>query len=232
MVPSFAYRLAEVLASMADAAAAAGRKPQDVELVAVAKTATGPDLTAAWLAGQRRFGHNRVQALSEHFAVLPEGRWHLIGPLQRNKARKAVLMASMIETVADLRLAAVLDRLVAELHSQPMPILVQVNLTPVDGRPGANTEALDGLLTGLAEFEHLRPRGLMSMAPLQAKMADLHRHFAAIRVLAEQYAEVGLLPQDRELSMGMSQDYRIAIEEGATLVRIGRALFPPAEINP
>jgi PLP dependent protein len=232
MATSFENRLAQVHEGIEKAAVAAGRTLAQIQLVAVAKTAQIPDLEAAWRAGQRVFGHNRVQLLSEHFAVLPDARWHLIGPLQRNKARKALAMVSMVETLADLRLAEALDRISAEVRTSPLPVLVQVNLCPQDGRPGRSPDQLEALLEALAGHPHLRVDGLMSMAPQQATDSQLHSHFAAIQALADQFSRVGLLPPSPQLSMGMSQDYLIAIEEGATLVRIGRALFPPAEINP
>lgn len=228
MTTTFEERRDQVVARIAAAAARAGRSADRIRLVAVAKTADEDGLRAAWEAGQRHYAHNRVQRLVEHHAVLPEAAWHLVGPLQRNKARKAVERVSCIETVASVKLADALDRLAAELRADPLPVLVQVNLTPEDGRAGVDRAALAPLLEQLAELAHLRVDGLMTIATQGADEDALRRHFAGLRELAARRPEAALLPPDPELSMGMSDDFEIAVEEGATLVRVGRALFPPS----
>ncbi|MAW59654.1 MAG: YggS family pyridoxal phosphate-dependent enzyme [Planctomycetes bacterium] len=231
----FVDRRAAILDRIAAAASRAGRDPAEVRLVAVAKTAGPASLREAWEAGHRHFAHNRVQPLMEHHEVLPEANWHLIGPLQRNKARKAVERVCMIETVADLKLASSLNRLAAELRPTPLPVLLQLNLHPADGRPGfpaAGGAALDALAAfagQLQGLEHLELQGLMTIAAADADDQALHRHFARVRELGDQLAKMELLPSDPVLSMGMSGDFEIAVEEGATLVRVGRALFPPAD---
>jgi len=233
-MPDLADRLADIRARIAAAAARAGRDPAAVRLVAVAKTASPEDLRQAWRAGQRDFGHNRVQALAEHHAVLPEARWHLIGPLQRNKAGEALALASTIQTVGDLRIAERLQRLLeARGADRRCPVLVQVNLSPEDGRYGCDAEALPPLLESLGALDRLQPRGLMTLGPRGAGPGRLRQHFAALRLLAEGAAGRGQFPPCPELSMGMTEDYEIAVEEGATLVRVGRAIFPPvAEREP
>ncbi|RMH00738.1 MAG: YggS family pyridoxal phosphate-dependent enzyme [Planctomycetota bacterium] len=227
-----ACRLGEVHSRISAAAARAGRDPSSIHLIAVAKTATPTTLRAAWGAGQRDFGHNRVQALAHHHALLPpEARWHLIGPLQRNKARRALELADLIHTVAGEPLVARLERLLAEPEDRlrpPRPVLVQVNLTPEDGRAGCRREELEPLLERIRAGGRLEVRGLMTLAPAGAPAARLRRHFAGLRELAERAVQAGLLPERPELSMGMSDDFEIAVEEGATLVRVGRAIFPPA----
>lgn len=231
----FSDRSALIQDRIAAAARRAGRDPQNVRLVAVAKTADPASLQEAWEDGHRDFGHNRVQALMEHHAVLPDANWHLIGPLQSNKARKAVERVLWIETLTDLKLAQSLDRLAEELRTSPLRVLIQVNLDPNDGRPGlpiqlheADSPKLEALCAGIAELKHLDLRGLMTIAPAEASSARLHQHFASLRALAEGLAQNQYLPSSPELSMGMSGDFEIAVEEGATLVRVGRALFPPA----
>lgn len=231
----FSDRSAQIHERMADAARRVGRDPGTVRLVAVAKTANDQALLEAWEHGHRDFGHNRVQALMEHQTVLPQANWHLIGPLQSNKARKAVERANWIETLADLKLAAQLDRLAGELRPDPLKVLIQVNLDPSDGRPGlpvvagsAGPSELEALCRAIAAFKHLDLRGLMTIAAANANASELRRHFGNLRELAEGLAQNRLLPPSPELSMGMSGDFEIAIEEGATLVRVGRALFPPA----
>lgn len=233
MKARFIDRKDAILERIAAAAGRAGRSADQVELVAVAKTAEEAGLREAWAAGHRAFGHNRVQPLMAHHSVLPEADWHLIGPLQRNKARKAVERISMMETVADLRLAETLDRLAAELRAEPLPILLQINLQPQDGRPGLpmapgqSVEPVQALAEACAGLPHLALHGLMTIAAAEAGEAGLHQHFARLRELAEDLARDRLLPSSPVLSMGMSGDFEIAIEEGATLVRVGRALFPP-----
>jgi pyridoxal phosphate enzyme (YggS family) len=227
---SLASRFAEVRRRIAAAAGRSGRPADAVELVAVAKTADADALRAAWAAGQRRFGHNRVQALAAHHAVLPEAEWHLIGPLQRNKAGDALALARVVQTVGDRRIAARLERLVAARGGDPPGVLVQVNLTPEDGRYGCAAAELPALLRDLAAAP-FPVRGLMTLGPHGAEEGVLRRHFAALRELGVAAAEEGTLPASPVLSMGMTEDYEIAIEEGATLVRVGRALFPPGAIG-
>jgi PLP dependent protein len=231
----YSDRSAEIQDRIAAAARRAGRDPQRVCLVAVAKTADPASLHEAWQQGQRDFAHNRVQALVEHQAILPDAIWHLIGPLQGNKARKAVERVSWVETLADARLARSLDRLASELRSDPLRVLIQVNLDPSDGRPGlpyqgksADQAALEALCLEIARLEQLDLRGLMTIAPAESSPIELHKHFGSLRNLAEGLTQNRYLPSSPELSMGMSGDFEIAIEEGATLVRVGRALFPPA----
>lgn len=204
-------------------------------MVAVAKTADQASLQEAWGHGQRDFAHNRVQPLMEHHAVLPDANWHLIGPLQSNKARKAVERVHCIETLSEVKLAQSLNRLAGELRSSPLGVLIQINLDPSDGRPGLPIQSkstdpgeLHTLCSALVELDQLDLRGLMTIAPADASPIELHRHFARLRELAEGMAQNQYLPPYPELSMGMSGDFEIAVEEGATLVRVGRALFPPA----
>lgn len=235
MSSRYTDRSAAIQARMEAAAQRSGRAASEVRLVAVAKTATPATLHEAWEAGQRHFAHNRVQPLLEHHAVLPEANWHLIGPLQRNKARKAVERVQCIETLADLKLAHALNRLAAELRSEPLPVLLQINRQPEDGRPGLafsdparDRDLIHGFCQELTVLENLELRGLMTIAAAEADEAELHRHFRGVRELATDLVQNRYLPAQPELSMGMSGDFEIAIEEGATLVRVGRALFPPA----
>jgi len=226
MPPAFSERLAQVQAQVADAARAAGRQADEVKLVAVTKTASDRDLHEAVDAGQQLYAHNRVQALAAQHEVLPQADWHLIGPLQRNKARRAVGLVSCIESLADLKLATALDRLALELRPTRLPVLVQVNLHPEDGRAGLPATELAAFLGQLTDFQGLEVRGLMTIAAAAATPDQLRRHFSTVRDLAEAATQDGLLPSHPELSMGMSNDFPIAIAEGATLVRVGRALFP------
>lgn len=227
MTISFAHRLAAIRDRVDAAAERSGRAGSAVQVIAVAKTATDADLVEAFHQGHRCFAHNRVQPLQQQHQVIPRANWHLIGPLQRNKARKAVPLISMLETLDGAKLAAHLNRLAEELRESALPVLLQVNLTPEDGRSGLHADQVQPFLEQTGAWPWLQCRGLMTMAPFQADADCLHRHFSALRELAFQAQDRGLLPNSPELSMGMSNDFEIAVEEGATLVRIGRALFPP-----
>ncbi len=229
MTNTFVDRLEAVQQRIARAAERAARPADDVRLVAVAKTAADADLVEALAGGQQCFAHNRVQPLQHQHQVIPTADWHLIGPLQRNKARKAVPLIGMLQTLAGDKLAAHLNRLAEELRNDALPVLLQINLTPEDGRAGLRTDEVQPFLDQQDLWPHLTVQGLMTMAPFQADDDHLHRHFAALRLLAEECRDHGLLPASPELSMGMSNDFEIAVEEGATLVRIGRTLFPPAQ---
>jgi PLP dependent protein len=228
MTNTFASRMALIQQRVEAAAVAHGRAASEVRVVAVAKTASDSDLLEAQAAGHRCFAHNRVQPLQQQQAVVPAAEWHLIGPLQRNKARKAMPLIGMLQTLAGEKLADHLNRLAEELRESPLPVLLQVNLTPEDGRAGLHPDQVQPFLDPFANWPWLDCRGLMTMAPFQADADLLHRHFAQLRKLATDCQDRGLLPPTTELSMGMSNDFEIAIAEGATLVRIGRALFPPA----
>ncbi len=229
----FADRLRAVRERIAEAAARAGRDPDEVAVVAVAKTADADALREAWAAGHRRFGHNRVQPLEEHHAVLPEAEWHGIGPLQGRKVRRALRLLSVLQTVGEERTAERLERALADpevpvqVVERRLPVLLQVNLHPEDGRYGTPPERLEALAKRVAELPHLEARGLMTLARAGADEAELRATFAGLRELGEALSDRGLLPTRPELSMGMSDDFPVAVEEGATLVRIGRALFPP-----
>ncbi|MFQ5750068.1 MAG: YggS family pyridoxal phosphate-dependent enzyme, partial [Planctomycetota bacterium] len=212
-----------------DAARRSGRDPGRVRLLAVTKTATPRTMREAWDAGQTDFAHNYVQRLEEQAPCLPpEACWHAIGPLQRNKVRRAIRVAAVIQTVAEAGLASSLERAAEEEGKAPLAVLAQVNLTPEDGRAGCPPPGLPGLLRHLRSLAAIRCRGLMTLGPQGASDAALHRHFGRLRRLAEESAAAGLLPEEAELSMGMTADFEIAVEEGATMVRIGRALFPPS----
>ncbi|HEX9792438.1 MAG TPA: YggS family pyridoxal phosphate-dependent enzyme [Planctomycetota bacterium] len=228
-MPTVAARLHAVRGRIAAAAAKGGREPSAVRLVAVAKTASDADLAAAWAAGHREFGHNRVQALEHAAGVLPEAVWHLIGPLQGNKVRRGLSAAGVIQTVGDQETAQRLERAAAALDRGtrvPVPVFAQVNFSADDPRDGCRLPALAALLETLGGLPRLAAQGLMTLAPAAADESALRRLFAAVREAAADMAERGLLPGIPALSMGMSGDYEIAVEEGATLVRVGRAIFP------
>jgi pyridoxal phosphate enzyme (YggS family) len=225
-----AERAAHVRERIAQACARSGRSPEEVTLIAVTKTFPVEVVRAAVAAGLRDFGENRVQELVEKAEAVPgEGagggvRWHLIGHLQRNKARDAVRDADLFHALDSLRLAEALERR-AEAAGRVLPCLVQVNVSAEDTKEGVAPAEAHAFLDALAPFGHLRIEGLMTLAAPVETAAELEAvvrpQFQRLRRLAETYPGGGL----RVLSMGMSGDYAVAVEEGATHVRVGSALF-------
>ncbi len=222
----FAERLATLRARIASAALRAGRDAREVRILAVAKTAAPTDLDEAWNTGQREFAHNRVQALVRDAARLPQAAWHAVGPLQGNKVSDCVRVAACIQTVGDALTAERIARAL-ERQERRMPVLLQVNLQPADGRYGCPLADLAVLAEAARAWPQLEVRGLMTIAEAGAPPPVLRAGFARLREAAERLAGAGSLSPRPDLSMGMSDDYEIAVEEGANLVRIGRFLFPP-----
>lgn len=223
---------------IAAAARRAGREPDAVTLIAVSKTHSPAVLAAAVAAGMRDFGENRVQEAAEKApAVEAPGPlvWHLIGHLQRNKARRAVEIFDMIHSVDRVRLAEELDRYASEAGRSPLPVLLQVNVAGEEQKEGFDLPG--GLASGMkltlfyAEVErimslsHLEVRGLMAIAPYVADPEQARPTFHALRELRDNLALRFGPAAWRDLSMGMTGDYEVAVEEGATLVRVGRAIF-------
>jgi PLP dependent protein len=220
--PGLAERLADVRARIAEAQARRGWT-HPVTVVAVTKTHPPEAVQAAVAAGLSAVGENRVQeALAKQDALpgLPVD-WHLIGTLQRNKARHAVNRFALIHSVDSAALAAELDRRAEPGSTQP--VLVQVNCSGEPQKGGVEPEELPGLLDRLGSLQRLALRGLMTMAELTSDVETQRRAFRRLRELKEQAAGRGV--SLAELSMGMSGDYLVAVEEGATMVRLGTLLF-------
>jgi hypothetical protein len=206
----------------------ADRSPEEVRLVVVTKTVGIQAIREAVDSGIRLFGENRVQEakrkiLSDEIKSLPEKlEWHLIGHLQKNKARDAVQLFEVIHTVDSGDLAEELDRQ-AEKINKIQRILVQVKLSPEETKSGVAEEELPELLNKIARLKHLKLEGLMTIPPYRENVSDVVPYFRRLRELRDEAQKPGFrLP---ELSMGMSHDYEAAIEEGATMVRIGTAIF-------
>ncbi len=220
-----AGNLATVRARIAAAAQAAGRDPAEVELVAVSKTFRVAALKAAIAAGQTVFGENRVQEALPKIEALagiagPDGarpRFHLVGHLQTNKARQAGAF-DMIESVDSLRLAVALERRLP----RPMPVLLEVNVAGEASKHGFAPDEVGEALAAIAPLAKLDVVGLMTVAPLVAEAEAVRPVFRELRRLRD--AEAGRLGMGH-LSMGMSNDFQVAIAEGATIVRLGRAIF-------
>lgn len=233
LVDEIAARLAEVRGEMTAATARAGRRAEDVRLVAVTKTHPPALLAAALAAGVTEIGENYIQEADEKFAALdwpdagagaPPAVRHYIGHLQSNKARKAARWFEMIETVDSLELARRLDAIGAETGRR-IAILLQVNLDD-EKKSGFSQKNLEGILTEFANLAHIQVSGLMTIGRFEPNPEAARRDFIALRELRD-YLRTVAPPsvQLRELSMGMSHDFTVAIEEGATIVRVGSRLF-------
>jgi pyridoxal phosphate enzyme (YggS family) len=226
---SFAAARERVLATIAAACSRAGRDPADVTLVAVSKTVPPERLVAAVAAGLTILGENRVQEAEEKAALVDGATWHLVGPLQSNKARRALTTFDVIESVDSVELAERLDRLADEVRpTERVPVLLQVNVDGDAAKAGFDPDALGDVLPRLAGLARLELRGLMTVGRLVERAEDARSTFVALRALSERLrgaAGSAASILGAELSMGMSDDYPVAIEEGATIVRVGRALF-------
>ena len=219
-----AGRLQSVRDRIAAACARAGRSPGSVRLIAVSKTVPVAGVAEALAAGQTLFGENRVQeALAKMAEAGPEAVWHLIGHLQKNKARHAVGAFALIHGLDDRELAFELDRRAAA-RSMAQPVLVQANLSGEVSKCGSDEDGLMPLLTAVAGLPHLDLRGLMIIPPPVDDPELSRPWFRRLRELRDRAAWLLARPLP-ELSMGMTDDFEIAIEEGATLVRVGRAIF-------
>ncbi len=214
------------------AAGRVGRDPAGVRLVAVTKQVPAEVVLAALAAGCEDLGENRVQEAAAKIPLIgasgPTGtaaRWHLIGPLQSNKARRAVELFDVIEAVDSLEIAVRLDRLARELRpGRPLPVLLEINVDADPAKAGFRLVALEHDLEALLALSGLRVEGLMTVGRLVADAEAARPTFVALRSLSERLrgSHDGLGPA---LSMGMTDDFPVAVEEGATIVRIGRALF-------
>lgn len=217
-------RLALVRAQIAEAARRAGRPTDSVRLVAVSKTKPAEAIRIAYAAGQRDFGENYVQELVDKAKVLddlPDLRWHFIGSLQRNKAKPATNLSAMIHTVDRDELVVELDKR-AFSRGKPLDVLIEVNVGDESSKSGAALENFPKLLENAKNAKNLRVKGLMAIPPFLDDPEAVRPYFVKLRALRDAHGGPAELP---ELSMGMSHDCHVAIEEGATLVRVGTAIF-------
>ena len=230
--------ISTVYKRMSDAAMRAGRGPEEVKLIAVTKTVSIEQIREAVGAGLRIFGENRVQEAKEKISNLKSFasgepvrggqisnvniEWHLIGHLQRNKAKYAVRLFDLIHSVDSQGLAEELNRH-AEKTGKVQDVLLEVKLSREESKHGVSGEELMGLLERVSDMKHLKLKGLMTIPPFFEDPGDARPYFRELRELRDRARERGFfLP---ELSMGMSHDFEVAIEEGATMVRIGTAIF-------
>ena len=227
LVARIAENLAEVRRRIAEAATRSGRSAEDVSLVAVTKYVGEREVRALVETGCSLLGESRPQQLWEKAEALRELpiRWHIVGSLQRNKVRRTLPLVEMIESADNTRLIAAIDRIAGEL-SRRVPLLLEVNVSGERAKHGFDPAALETCLEELAGYGNVEIRGLMCMAGLAGGPEAARGDFAKLRQLRDRLRE--RCPEGislDELSMGMSGDYEVAIEEGATIVRIGSALF-------
>jgi PLP dependent protein len=218
--------LPEVRESIERAARAAGRSPDSVRLIAVTKGHPIEAVVAALSAGLSDLGENRVEEMEEKVSGLGdrEARWHLIGHVQSRKASAAVRAADVIHSVDSLRLAAKLSRAAEEAGKERLPVLLQVNTSGEESKSGFEGDGALDALAEASEAARLDVRGLMTMAPLTEDERLLRSTFARLRDLLDALRRVR--PEvGGELSMGMTNDLELAVQEGSTMVRIGTALF-------
>lgn len=220
-MPSIAENLDAIKAQIATAAARVGRDPSEIQIISVSKTHPAPVLREAMQAGMSVFGENKLQEAEGK--ILAIGRntaeWHLIGHLQSNKARKAVQLFDVIHSIDSKNLAQRLERICAEEGHDDLKVLIQVDLAGEETKSGVVHSDLPTLIDFLKSCEHLKLIGLMILPPFFEDPEATRPYFRRLREMRDE-----LLPNG-ELSMGMSNDFEVAIEEGATMVRIGTAIF-------
>jgi pyridoxal phosphate enzyme (YggS family) len=230
---TLAERLASVQQRIEAAARRSGRTASSVRLVAVSKFRTVEEIEEAIAAGVTEIGESRVQE-----AETKRGRiaavnlvWHLVGRLQSNKAKKAVQYFDIIHSISTLDMARRVDRLAGEQH-KTQDVLVQVQVADEESKQGLAVSELHQTLERMAELTHLRVLGLMALPPYLSNPDDVRPYFVRLRELRDAARSRGLAgPAFSELSMGMSHDFEVAVEEGATLVRVGTAIFGERQAN-
>ena len=209
---------------IASACQRAGRSPDEITIVAVTKTVEPPAIATAFKLGIRHFGENRVQEAEAKIRELswlePHPTWHMVGHLQSNKAKVVVEIFDIIHSVDSVRLAEVISR----RAESTIPILLEVNIAGEASKSGLTPSEVEPALEAITRLPHLEIKGLMTIAPMVADTEQVRPVFRQLRSLRD---SLGL----KQLSMGMTDDFEIAIEEGTTLVRIGRAIFSERKIN-
>ena len=210
---------------IAQLASAAGRSPDSVALVAVSKTNPVEAIREAVAAGQTHFGENRVQEMVEKWEALPDVHWHMIGVLQRNKVKYIAPFVHLIHSVDSLRLLREVDKQ-ARKADRRIDILLQINISDEEQKGGFEEPEARACLEQIADYPHVRVLGLMGMAEFTDDMSVVRAEFQRLARAAKAFKALeGPQVEMRELSMGMSGDYPVAIAEGATLVRVGSAVF-------
>lgn len=221
---SISDNLARVRERIANAAYKTGRDPAEITLVAVSKTKLASMIREACEAGQRTFGENYAQEMAAKAGELKglDIIWHFIGHLQRNKAKLVAPVAACVETIDSIKLAEALN----SKANRPMDILIEINIGAEGTKSGIGEDELPKLLEGLQPLDKLRVKGLMIIPPYIPDPEAARPHFAKLREIMARLNEQNIVGSPlTELSMGMSHDFETAIEEGATIVRVGTAIF-------
>jgi len=227
---SIASNVAAVYDRIARAAQRVGRSPDGIELMAVTKTFPAELIIEAYKAGQRLFGENRVQEFAEKvggLSDLHDAEFHMIGHLQSNKAMKAAEIFHAVDSVDSVKLAGRLNTAAEEL-GKTLDVLIEINVGGEEAKSGIapDSHELEAIVSAAPEWKHLRIRGLMTVPPFTEDPEGARPYFRQLRVLRERLASRNLPSVDLEvLSMGMSHDFEVAIEEGSTCVRLGTAIF-------
>lgn len=208
------------------AAFKANRKPEEIKLVAVTKTATAEQIKEAINAGVKIIGENRVQDAKEKYQILTADiKWHLIGHLQTNKVKYAVEIFDCIHSVDSIKLAQEIDNR-SKQFGKKMDVLIEVNVSGEETKYGIKPEEVESFLKEISEFSRIRVRGLMSIAPIAEDKEEVRPYFRKLRELSEEIKDKNIKNVKMDyLSMGMTEDFEVAIEEGANMVRIGRGIF-------
>ena len=219
-------QLEEVRQNIRNACERSGRKVEDVTLIAVSKTKPVPMLQEAYDAGARDFGENKVQEILEKEPQLPSDiRWHMIGHLQTNKVKYIIDKVSMVHSVDSVRLAEAIEK-EAEKKDICMPVLIEVNVAGEESKFGLSIEEVLPFLEEISSYEHLQVKGLMTIAPFVANPEENREVFQKLKKLSVDIAAKNINNVNMSvLSMGMTNDYQVAVEEGATMVRVGTGIF-------
>lgn len=228
-------RLAKVRGRIADAARRSGRVPEDITLVAVSKTHPSNVARQVIDLGVTDLGENRVQEAEAKIPEVGEAkvRWHLIGHLQANKARRAVKLFDVIHSLDSVSLALRLERSCIEEARADLPVLIQVDLAGEETKSGVAVADLPGLVSAVNDCSRLKLLGLMVLPPFFEDIERVRPFFQRLRELRDEFQAGGQFGEARgELSMGMTNDFEVAIEEGATIVRIGTAIFGERKRTP
>lgn len=224
--------ISKVRENIVKACEKAGRNPEEVTLIAVSKTKPVSAIEEALLSGTLDYGENKVQELCDKYDVLPKNiRWHMIGHLQRNKVKYLVGKTYLVHSVDSLRLAEQIENEFAK-HNQVCDILVEVNIAQEESKFGINAKETEELIRKIAKFEHVRIKGLMTIAPYTEDPESNRDYFREIKKLSVDIRDKNIDNVSMDvLSMGMTGDYMVAVEEGATMVRVGTGIFGERNYN-
>lgn len=209
-----------------------GRDPKEVTLIAVSKTKPVPMLQEAYDAGERVFGENKVQEITDKYPQLPQDiHWHMIGHLQRNKVKYIVDKVAMIHSVDSLRLAETIEQEAAK-HQVTVPILIEVNVAEEESKFGVKVSEVLPLVESIAAFPHIKIMGLMTIAPYVEDPEENRPVFRQLKKLSVDIDAKNINNVNMSvLSMGMTGDYQVAVQEGATMVRVGTGIFGERNYN-